>query len=229
MPSVRVRENEYFDAALRRFKRACEKAGILTELRRREFYEKPTQERKRKKAAAVKRHLKRVSRDGSRGSGPPSSPLPLLKSPMSLKERITEDMKAAMRSGDKERLGAIRMITAAIKQREVDERITLDDAQVTSVLEKMIKQRKESLVQFQSGGRQDLADKESAEIALLQTYLPAQLSDAELDHLITEAIANTGATSIKDMGKVMGIIKTRAAGRADMGAVGARIKARLGS
>ncbi|MBS0614004.1 MAG: GatB/YqeY domain-containing protein [Proteobacteria bacterium] len=148
---------------------------------------------------------------------------------MSLKERITEDMKAAMRSGDKERLGAIRMITAAIKQREVDERITLDDAQVTAVLEKMIKQRKESLVQFQSGGRQDLADKESAEIALLQTYLPAQLSEAELDALIQEAITATGASSVKDMGKVMGIIKNKAAGRADMGAVGAKIKAKLGS
>ena len=148
---------------------------------------------------------------------------------MSLKERITEDMKAAMRSGEKERLGAIRMITAAIKQREVDERITLDDAQVTSVLEKMIKQRKESLVQFQSGGRQDLADKESAEIALLQTYLPAQLSEAELDALIQEAITATGASSVKDMGKVMGIIKNKAAGRADMGAVGAKIKAKLGS
>ena len=148
---------------------------------------------------------------------------------MSLKERITEDMKAAMRSGEKERLGAIRMITAAIKQREVDERITLDDAQVTSVIEKMIKQRKESLVQFQAGGRQDLADKESAEINLLQTYLPAQLSDAELDQLIQEAITATGAANVKDMGKVMGIIKTKAAGRADMGVVGAKIKARLGS
>ncbi|MFO1468624.1 MAG: GatB/YqeY domain-containing protein [Steroidobacteraceae bacterium] len=147
---------------------------------------------------------------------------------MSLKERITEDMKAAMRSGEKERLGAIRMITAAIKQREVDERITLDDAQVTSVIEKMIKQRKESLVQFQAGGREDLAAKESAEITLLQGYLPAQLSDAELDQLIQEAVAATGAASIKDMGKVMGMIKNKAAGRADMGAVGAKIKARLG-
>ena len=148
---------------------------------------------------------------------------------MSLKERITDDMKAAMRSGEKERLGAIRMITAAIKQREVDERISLDDAQVLSVVEKMIKQRKESIVQFQSGGRQDLADKESAEIALLQTYLPAQLSDAELDQMIAAAITATGAASVKDMGKVMGIIKSKAAGRADMGAVGAKIKAKLGS
>jgi uncharacterized protein len=146
---------------------------------------------------------------------------------MSLKERITDDMKAAMRSGEKERLGVIRMITSAIKQREVDERITLDDAQVLSVLEKMIKQRKESLVQFQAGNRQDLVDKESAEITLLQGYLPAQLSDAELDTLIQEAITATGASSIKDMGKVMGLIKGKAQGRADMGAVGAKIKARL--
>ena len=146
---------------------------------------------------------------------------------MSLKERITDDMKAAMRSGEKERLGIIRMITSAIKQREVDERITLDDSQVMSVLEKMIKQRKESVAQFQAGNRQDLADKESAEIALLQTYLPAQLSDAELDALIGEAIASSGAASIKEMGKVMAIIKTKAQGRADMAAVGAKIKARL--
>ena len=145
-----------------------------------------------------------------------------------LKERITDDMKAAMRSGEKERLGVIRMITAAIKQREVDERIMLDDAQVLSVLEKMIKQRKESLVQFQAGNRQDLVDKEAAEITLLQGYLPSQLSDSEIDSLISEAIQTTGAASIKDMGKVMGLIKTKAQGRADMGAVGAKIKAKLG-
>ncbi|HEY6619935.1 MAG TPA: GatB/YqeY domain-containing protein [Steroidobacteraceae bacterium] len=145
-----------------------------------------------------------------------------------LKERITDDMKAAMRSGAKERLGVIRMITAAIKQREVDERISLDDAQVLSVLEKMIKQRKESVEQFKAGSRQDLADKEAAEITLLQGYMPAQLSAAELDALINDAIAATGAASIKDMGKVMGLIKTKAQGRADMGAVGAKIKAKLG-
>ena len=146
----------------------------------------------------------------------------------SLKERITDDMKAAMRSGEKERLGVIRMVTAAIKQREVDERISLDDAQVLSVLEKMIKQRKESVVQFQAGNRADLVAKESAEIALLQGYLPSQLSDSELDTLIADAIASTGAVSIKDMGKVMGIIKGKAQGRADMAAVGAKIKAKLG-
>jgi len=147
---------------------------------------------------------------------------------MSLKERITDDMKAAMRSGEKERLGLIRMITAAIKQREVDERITLDDTQVLSVLEKMIKQRKESVVQFQAGNRQDLVDKEAAEITLLQGYLPSQLSAAEIDTLVSDAIAATGAASVKDMGKVMAIIKGKAQGRADMAAVGAKIKAKLG-
>jgi uncharacterized protein YqeY len=146
---------------------------------------------------------------------------------VTLKERITEDMKAAMRASDKERLSTIRMLQAAIKQREVDERITLDDAQVIAVLEKMVKQRKESVAQFEQGGRTDLADKEKAEIALLTAYLPAQLSDAEVDALIREAIATTGASSVKDMGKVMGVVKAKAAGRADMGAVSARIKAAL--
>jgi len=147
---------------------------------------------------------------------------------VTLKERITEDMKAAMRASDKERLSTIRMLQAAIKQREVDERITLDDAQVIAVLEKMVKQRKESIVQFEQGGRADLADKEKAEIALLQVYLPAQLSAAEVDTIIQEAIAATGAASVKDMGKVMGVVKAKAAGRTDMGAVSARIKAALG-
>jgi len=147
---------------------------------------------------------------------------------MSLKGRITDDMKAAMRSGEKERLGAIRMITAAIKQREVDERITLDDAQVINVLEKMLKQRKESVTLFLAGKRQDLADKESAEIALLQTYMPAALGEGEIEALIGAAISSSGAASIKDMGKVMALIKSQVAGRADMAAVGAKIKARLG-
>lgn len=144
-----------------------------------------------------------------------------------LKERITEDMKAAMRAGEKERLGTIRMLQAAIKQREVDERISLDDAQVLSAIEKMIKQRKESIAQFEQGGRADLAAREQAEIELLTVYLPAQLSDAEVDALIKDAIASTGAASVKDMGKVMGVVKAKAAGRTDMGAVSARIKAAL--
>ncbi|MFM1885835.1 MAG: hypothetical protein RL026_992 [Pseudomonadota bacterium] len=147
---------------------------------------------------------------------------------MALKERITEDMKSAMRSGEKERLATIRLVLSAIKQREVDERITLDDAQVLAVLEKMVKQRKESITQFEAGGRPDLAAKELAEMAVLQGYLPEPLSEAELDALIREVIAATGAASIKDMGKVMGQVKAQAAGRADMGVVGGRIKALLG-
>jgi hypothetical protein len=146
---------------------------------------------------------------------------------MSLKERITEDMKNAMRAGEKERLATIRLALAAIKQREVDERIQLDDTQVLTALEKMIKQRKESIAQFQAGGRADLVAKEQAEIAVLQGYMPAQMNDAEIDALIAEAIAATGAASIKDMGKVMGLVKGKAQGRADMGQVGARIKQKL--
>jgi len=147
---------------------------------------------------------------------------------VTLKERLTEDMKSAMKGAEKQRLSTIRMAQAAIKQREVDERIALDDAQVLAVLEKMIKQRKESIVQFEQGGRTDLAAQERAEIELLQTYMPAQLSPAELDTLIRDAIAASGAVSVKEMGKVMGIVKSKAAGRADMGAVSARIKAALG-
>ena len=146
---------------------------------------------------------------------------------MTLKARIQEDMKSAMRALEKEKLANIRMLMAAIKQREVDERIELDDAQVLAVIDKMVKQRRESIVQFQAGGRADLVAKEEAELALLNAYLPAQLGDAELDTLISATIAATGAASIKDMGKVMAAIKAKAAGRADMGAVGARIKARL--
>jgi uncharacterized protein YqeY len=146
---------------------------------------------------------------------------------MSLKARLQEDMKAALRAGAKDRLGTIRMIMAGIKQREVDERIELDDPQVLAVIDKLVKQRRESITQFLAGGRADLVDKETGELAVLQAYLPAQLGDAELDALISEAIAQSGAASIKDMGKVMGLIKAKAQGRADMGAVGARIKARL--
>jgi len=147
---------------------------------------------------------------------------------MSLKERITEDMKAAMRAKDSERLGTIRMLQAAIKQREVDERITLDDAQVLSAIEKMVKTRKESVEQFKIAGRDDLVAKEVSEITQLQAYLPEQLSAAEVDALIAAAIASTAATSIKDMGKVMAAVKQQAAGRADMAAVSAQIKAKLG-
>ena len=147
---------------------------------------------------------------------------------MSLKTRITDDMKSAMKAGDKDRLKVVRLAMAAIKQVEVDNRTELDDAAVLGVIDKMVKQRRDSVEQFQKGGRDDLAAIELAEIEVLEDYLPEQLSDAELDALIDEAISATGAESIRDMGKVMGTIKAKAAGRADMGAVGARVKARLG-
>ncbi|HEY5761152.1 MAG TPA: GatB/YqeY domain-containing protein [Steroidobacter sp.] len=146
----------------------------------------------------------------------------------SLKDRITEDMKTAMKAKDSERLGTIRMITSAIKQREVDERIQLDDSQVLSVVEKMIKMRKESIAQFQSGGREDLVAKEQKEIDLLQTYMPEALSDAEVDTLIAAAIAESGATSIKEMGKAMALLKQKAQGRTDMASASAKLKAKLG-
>jgi len=144
-----------------------------------------------------------------------------------LKQRIQEDMKTAMRAKDARRLGVIRMIMAAIKQREVDERITLDDAEVIAVLGKMVKQRRDALQQFQSAGRQDLADQESFELEIIQQYLPPALGDEELDALIEEAIQSSGATSPRDMGKVMGLLKPRIQGRADMGPVSARVKQRL--
>jgi uncharacterized protein YqeY len=147
---------------------------------------------------------------------------------MSLKARISEDMKSAMRAGEKDRLSCIRMLQAGIKQREVDERITLDDAQVLAVIDKMIKQRKESVAQFEAGNRADLVAKESAEIALLAAYLPAQLDTAELDAMIKDAISATAAASMKDMGKVMGVLKPKVQGRTDMGALSARIKSALG-
>ena len=147
---------------------------------------------------------------------------------MSLKGKITDDMKSAMKAGDKDRLRAVRLILAAIKQIEVDTRTDLDDAAVLSILDKMVKQRRDSVEQFQKGGRDDLVNIELAEIAVIETYLPEQMSDEELDTLINEVISATGAETIRDMGKVMGQIKSKAAGRADMGAVGAKVKARLG-
>ena len=146
---------------------------------------------------------------------------------MTLKQQLTDDMKAAMRGGDKHRLGVIRLVLAAIKQREVDERIELDDAQTLSVLEKMLKQRRDSVSQYAAAGREDLADVERAEMTVIEAYLPAQLGDAELDALIAAAIAATGAQSPRDMGKVMAAEKEKAAGRADLAQVSARIKAKL--
>jgi len=148
---------------------------------------------------------------------------------MSLKNKITDDMKTAMKAGDKDRLKVVRMILAAVKQVEVDTRTELDDTAVLGVLEKMVKQRRDSVEQFRQGGRDDLADNELAEITVLETYLPEQLDEAEIDALIDAAIQSTGAGSMRDMGKVMGVIKSKAAGRADMGVIGGKVKARLGA
>jgi uncharacterized protein YqeY len=144
-----------------------------------------------------------------------------------LKARITDDMKAAMKGGDKPRLATIRLILAALKQREVDERITLDDTQVLHVLEKMLKQRRDSITQYEAAQREDLAAQERFEVGVIEAYLPKQLGDAELDALIAQCIADAGATSPRDMGKVMALLKERAAGRADMGVLSQRVKAKL--
>ncbi len=146
---------------------------------------------------------------------------------MSLKEQITEDMKAAMRAKDSGRLATIRLLTAAIKQKEVDERIELSDEQVLAVIDKMVKQRKDSISQFEAGGRQDLADIEKAELVILSTYMPAALSDSEVQAEVAAAVAAVGAAGPQDMGKVMGVLKPKLAGRADMTAVSAMVKAAL--
>ena len=146
-----------------------------------------------------------------------------------LSQHIREDMKTAMKAGDKRRLGVIRLILAAIKQREVDERIELDDSQTLAVLDKMVKQRRDSVEQFEKAGRNELAEQESFEIEVLQAYMPEALSEEEIDAMIAEAIAGTGAASLRDMGKVMGQLKPKIQGRADMGAVSAMVKQRLGA
>ena len=146
---------------------------------------------------------------------------------MSLKTQLTDDMKTAMKSGDKDRLGVIRLVNAAIKQREVDERIELDDTQVLAVLEKMLKQRRDSVTQFEAAARQDLADKEKFEIGVIQHYLPAQMTADEVNAAIAAAVTESGATSAKDMGKVMGLVKPKVAGRTDMGKLSELVKAKL--
>ena len=146
---------------------------------------------------------------------------------MSLKEKITDDMKAAMRAKESARLGTIRLLTSAIKQKEVDERIELTDEQILTVIEKMIKQRKDSITQFEAGGRQDLADIEKSELVILSAYMPAALSDAEVQAEVSAAVAAVGAAGPQDMGKVMGVLKPKLAGRADMTVVSAMVKAAL--
>ena len=146
---------------------------------------------------------------------------------MSLKDRINEDMKTAMRARETGRLATIRLLLAAIKQREVDERTVLDDAAITGVIDKMIKQRKDSISQFEAAGRTDLVEQESAELAVLAAYMPAQLSEVEIAEQVQAAVAATGAAGPQDMGKVMGVLKGKLAGRADMTAVSALVKAAL--
>lgn len=146
---------------------------------------------------------------------------------MSIKEQLQEDIKSAMRAKDSARLSTLRLVTAAIKQKEVDERVELNDAAVLAVLEKMIKQRKDSIAQFQAGGRQDLVDIERAELAILTTYMPAQLSEAEVTAAVQAAIAQVGAAGPQDMGKVMAVIKPQLAGKADMGLVSQILKSKL--
>jgi len=146
---------------------------------------------------------------------------------MALREQLNEDIKTAMKAREQDKLAALRLMLSAVKQREVDERITLDDAGVVSVVEKMIKQRKDSIAQFEKAARQDLADKEKFEIGVIEAYLPQQLSQAEVDAIVAEAIAATGAKSAADMGKVMGVVKPKLAGRADMGKVSGLVKAKL--
>ena len=146
---------------------------------------------------------------------------------MSLKDQITEDMKNAMRAKDSARLGTIRLLQAAMKQKEVDERVTLDDVAIVAIVDKLIKQRKDSIAAFEGAGRQDLADKEKAEMAVLQAYLPARMSEAEVIAAVQAIVAEVGAKGPGDMGKVMGVVKTRLAGKADMGQVSAAVKAAL--
>ena len=146
---------------------------------------------------------------------------------MALREQLNEDIKTAMKAREQDKLAALRLMLAAVKQREVDERITLDDAGVIAVVEKMIKQRKDSIAQYEKAARQDLADKEKFEIGVIESYLPQQLSQGEIDAIVAEAIQATGAKSAADMGKVMGVVKPKLAGRADMGKVSALVKAKL--
>jgi len=146
-----------------------------------------------------------------------------------LKQRLQDEMKAAMKGGDKQRLGVIRLVLAAIKQKEVDDRVDLSDEQVLAVMDKMVKQRRDSITQYEGAGRNELADQEKFEIGVIQEFLPAALSEEQIGALVDEAISSTGAASVRDMGKVMGIVKPKAQGRADMGAVSALVKERLSS
>ena len=221
MSTIKVKENEPFDVALRRFKRLVEKTGLLNDLRAREFYEKPTWERKRKAAAADNRQYRRLRNQML----PPKLYIDL----MSLKEKINEDMKSAMRSKDVALLGTIRLIQAAIKQKEVDERVLVDDNSVISIIEKMLKQRNDSIEAFKKANRTDLVDKEEFEVSVLKNYMPEQMNAEEVEKIIQELIKKIGASSMKEMGPVMAQAKEILSGKANMAEVSKIIKAKLSS
>ena len=228
MPAVKVKENEPFDVALRRFKRSCEKAGLLAEVRKREHYEKPTTVRKRAAAAAVKRHLKKMSRENRKRQRLYQFPRGRnMSETENLVATIQTAMKAAMKAREKARLSTIRLIQAEFKRVEVDERIEIDDLRALAIMDKMVKQRRDSVTQFQNAGRDELAAIELAEIAVIQEFLPQQLSEAEIIVIIDEALAGIDATGMAAMGPLMGVIKPKLQGRADMGAVSKIVKAKL--
>lgn len=223
MPSVKMKENEPFDVALRRFKRSCEKAGVLAEVRKREHYEKPTTLRKRAAAAAVKRHLKNVTRH----SQTLAFVLRAERSMPTLVDTIKASVKEAMRAKDKQRLGTLRLIQAEFKRIEVDERIDIDDARAIAIMDKMLKQRRDSAEQYQNAGRDELAEQELSEIAVIGEFLPEPLSADAIDELIKAAIEASGASGMQAMGAVMAAIRPQVQGRADMAEVSKQVKTLL--
>ena len=228
MPSVKVKENEPFDVALRRFKRSCEKAGLLAEVRKREHYEKPTTVRKRAAAAAVSvTSRKCLGKTASASVCTKTLPTSEMTDSENLVARIKASMKEAMKARAKERLATIRLIQAEFKRVEVDERIDIDDARALAIMDKMVKQRRDSISQFESAGRDELAAIERAEINVIQEFLPQQLSEDEILAIIDQALSSIDATGMAAMGPLMGVIKPKLQGRADMGAVSKLVKAKL--
>ena len=209
MPLVKVKDNEYFDYALRRFKRACEKAGIVNEYRKREFYEKPTQEKKRKKAAAVKRERKRVTREHNRSRR-------LYWDNLTLITQIQDHVKDAMKAGDRLKLSTLRMLVAAIKQKEIDTRSDISDDDIISIIEKQMQQRLEAAEQYEAAGRNELFEKESQEAEILKAYLPEKMGEEEVKEMIEKIISEMGGITMKEMGNVMSALKNQAGSKIDM-------------
>lgn len=221
MPSVKVRDNEPFDIALRRFKRSCEKAGVLAEVRSREFYEKPTQERKRKLAAAVKRNSRRLKK---------SAVVSSVFTKMSIRDSVNAAIKEAMRAKDKASLQTLRLISAAFKQIEVDQRIEISDEVATAELVRQVKQRQDAAKQFTDAGRNDLADNEQAEIVIIQQFLPEQMDEEAIKAHVDEALAASSLPlEMASMGPLMAQLKPQLQGKADMGAVSKYLRQKLQS